>query len=239
MNVLTFPSAVEASQQLARRIKEEVDKSETYHIALSGGVSAVSLYQALSSESIDWKKVHFYFAYEFVDGPKKGYNATLAKVHLFDRIPLPPSQIHIIEPTGISPEDVAAAYTETLKTFVSFVDGFPRFNMVLLDLYEDGHTLGLYPGDIHLYDHPSAYHANGVKNAPESHLVTLGFEALGTAKSLVFYSFGQHMKYVVGNMINLMPEAKEYPANYVTALYPWTFLYCDEEAMREKSYAIY
>ena len=47
------------------------------------------------------------------------------------------------------------------------------------------------------------------------------------------------MRHAVGHIINLLPEAKAYPANFLAAKIPWVHLFADDQAMREKSYAIY
>lgn len=239
MNIMTYPTADVASQKLAERIKHEVDSNEAYYLALSGGVNAPILYRALVEADIDWKKVYVFFAFEVASGVQKGFNYKIAKAHLFDKVPLNPDHVY---PINIDEdEDVEAIkerYIQIVSDVVPTLDGHHRFNMVLLEMHDDGQVVGLHPGDEEHYDNKAPYLVNK-RPQDEANVITIGFEALGAAKSLVFYAFGEKLRFMVGNIINLMPEAKLYPANYLIALYPWAYIYADGEAMREKSYAIY
>lgn len=238
MNKLTYPTPEIAAKQLAERIKKEVECSDSYHLALSGGMAAPIVYRALSESDIDWEKVHIYFAYEFFTGAQKGFNYMLAKAHLFDKVALPHENIHPIELDGKETHEAAIQYSNKIADTVPTIGKYHRFNMVLLEMHADGHTVGIYPNNEELYTDVAPYMANKRPDTDDE-VVTIGFEALGTAKGLAFYAFGGDVRFVVGNIINLMAEAKDYPANYLSALYPWIYLYADAEAMREKSYSIY
>lgn len=238
MNILTYPTIEETTKKLAERIKQEVDKSEVYHIALSGTATAPLLYKALCEEDLDWQKIHFFFAMEQFGGKQRGFHYRLAKAHLFDKAPIAPDHIHPINVEAPDAETAKTSYIEEVAHWVPSVDGHFRFDIVLIEMYDDGRALGFHPGDETHYSHEDAYL---VKDRPmdKEELITLGCEALGSAKSIAFYALGEELRYVVGNIVNLMPEAKLYPANYIASLYPWSYLYSDDEAMREKSYAIY
>ncbi|KXB34456.1 hypothetical protein HMPREF1869_01188 [Bacteroidales bacterium KA00251] len=238
MNILTYPSAEETAKKLAERIKKEIDGSQAYYIALSGTKKAALLYRALSEEDIDWKKVHFFFSMDLFSGKQKGLHQRLAKAHLFDKAPIDPDHIHPINLEAKDAETAKHEYIDEVSRFVPSLGGHFRFDMVLVEMYDDGQALGFHPGDEELYSHEAAYLT---KRRPmdNEELVTLGCEALGSAKSIVFYALGEELRFMVGNIVNLMPPAKLYPANYLLSLYPWSYLYSDSEAMREKSYAIY
>lgn len=239
MNILTYPSAEQTAKEIASRIQKEIDSCPNeYHLVISGGINAPILYKALSDSAIDWSKVHVYFAFEYIKGPRKGFNFTLAKGHLFDKVALAPEHIHpIIVPNG-EETNIAESYSELVCKLVPSVNNHPRFNALLLEMHDDGRIAGYLPGDEDLYHAQEAYIINDKKSTEEAY-VTLTCEAMGSSKSIIYYAFGERVRYVVGNMINLMSEAKLYPANYVQALYPWVYLYSDKDAMREKTYSIY
>lgn len=238
MNIMTYPTLEVATKKLAERIKQEVDKNELYTIALTGGLNAPKLYQALAEEEIDWAKVHIFFAHEVLTGPQKGFNYQLAKGHLFDKAPIDPSHIHPLPLDLDDSEAIREQYTELVTQIVPTLGNHHRFNIVLLEMHDDGHVAGYYPGDEEFYHDESAYL---VKPRPQDKQLemTLGCEAMGAAKSLVFYAFSEKLRFVVGDIVNLMPQAKLYPSNYLMALFPWSYIYTDGDAMREKSYAIY
>lgn len=237
---MTYPTVEVATKKIAERIKHEVDSNEAYYIALTGGLQAPLLYRALAEEDIAWEKVHIFFACEILSGPQKGFNYQLAKHHLFDKAPIHPGNIHPISVEGNESDlqTVKDAYIDEVSALVPTIGGHHRFNMVLLEMSEDGGAAGFYRGDEELYSEKDPYLQ---KNRPQDNenLLTISCEALGTAKSLLFYAFGDSLRFMLGNIINLMPEAKLYPANYLLALYPWAYIYADSQAMREKSYAIY
>lgn len=238
MNIMTYPTAEVTTKMLAERIKAEVDKNDSYYIALSGGINAPILYRALSESEIDWKKVHIFFAQEYLTGPQKGFHTMLAKAHLFDKTAIAPDHIHEVPLYLEDTKAITEAYSQEIASMVPILEGHPRFNIVLIEMFDDGRALGFYPGDEEHYTNESPYL---LKQRPEDgvEVLTLGCEALESVKSIIFYAFGDKLRFVVGNIVNLMAEAKLYPTNYLLSRYPWGYIYADGEAMREKSYAIY
>ena len=53
MNTISYPSAEATAKKLAERIQQEVEKSEVYYLALTGGFPAIPLYQALANTPTD------------------------------------------------------------------------------------------------------------------------------------------------------------------------------------------
>lgn len=237
MNIISYPSPEETARQLAAFIADKVSKSDTYNIALTGGSSAPILYDALAASEIDWFKVHLFFACEVLTGAQRGAHYEQAHRHLISKVPLRDEQVHAFPLDAANSEEAARHYAEETASVVPHLDGLPRFDLVLLALGEDGHIAGLFPGQEELYHEEGVFLSN---TTPEEQAVcTLSLKALGEAKSIVLYAFGSEVRFVIGNMVNLMPQAKAYPANMLTALHPWSILYADADAMREKSYAIY
>lgn len=237
MNNISYSTTEETALKLAERITQEVQKSEVYHLALSGGIDAVPIYKALTIAPIEWEKVHIYFTYEFVQGGKAGFNYTLAQGHLFNKINIPEKNIHRIIPNTDSEKEVRRYLNEEL-VLLPKVDGKPRFDFALIEMGENGHTVGIHPGQEELFWSEEFYISNTIPNS-EDNVVTTTFSMLEVSKTVAFYAFGGKSRFIIGNIVNLMPEAKAYPANYLSALCPWMYLYADAESMSEKSYSIY
>lgn len=237
MNILAYNTPEETAKQLAKKIASEVSQRATYHLALSGGSDTIPLYGALVAADIDWRKVHLYFVYEAVNGPEEGKNAAFAQTYLLDKIPLPEGHFHPIE-GAVDPACLAASYAKHVEAIVPHLQGSPRFDMVLLEMHEDGHTAAIFPGQEALFHEEEAFIA--LKHPQQmQHYVTMSMKALENAKTIIFYSFDDATRFVIGNIVNLMAEAKNYPANYLAALCPWATLYTTEHVMREKTYTIY
>lgn len=238
MNILSYPSPKEVAQKLAERIAEEVEKKPVYHLAITGGEDAPMVYQALAAANINWQKVRLYFVSEVISGRQAGINYDVARHHLITKVPIREEQVYRIPIDADSAAQAAQSYQQQVTGEVPLLNGYPLFDAVLLALHEDGHVAEIHPGQEELYYKEDVYLVN---KRPESgeETVTLSFQALSEVKKIFLYAFGDDIRFVIGNMVNLMPEAKAYPANVLTALNPWSTLYADAAAMREKSYAIY
>ncbi len=237
MNTISYPSAEATAQKLAERIQQEVEKSEIYYLALTGEVTAIPLYQALAQASIDWNKVQVYYASEIVSGAKKGFHHTLAQAHLWDKVNIPTSHIHPIR-TEVAADAEARRYAQEIMDTLPKVSGVPRFDLVLMDMTSDGHVAGIFSGQHELFLEESLTLTNNHPSSGDEY-ISLSIPTIESAKSLALYAFGGEARFAIGDIINLLPEAKAYPANFIASRCPWIYLYADAESMREKSYSIY
>ena len=110
------------------------------------------LYGLLASEfrsRIPWAHVHVFWGDErYVPPEDPRSNYRMAKETLLNHVPCPPANIHPM-PTHFPSADVAARdYERTLRNH--FVDEWPRFDLVLLGIGDDGHTASLFPGSLAL-----------------------------------------------------------------------------------------
>ena len=121
----------------------------TFRIALSGGSTPRLLFGELSTRSIDWSKVQFYWIDErFVPPDHPDSNLRMARETLLTRIKVAPNQIHPM-PTDGDPDAAAHRYEAELKKDygAEALDlRRPLFDFVLLGLGGDGHICSLLPG---------------------------------------------------------------------------------------------
>ncbi len=118
--------------------------------ALSGGSTPNHLYQLLAGEpyrsQIDWAGVHVFWGDERcvpVDDP--GNNYYQAQQALLDHVDIPADNIHRVL-SNLEPASAALDYAQTLKNFSAPPLEWPRFDLVLLGMGDDGHTASLFPG---------------------------------------------------------------------------------------------
>jgi 6-phosphogluconolactonase len=137
-----------AAKFIAGHIAATLKKGSRYTIALSGGSTPKRLHQILAQspykEQIDWSKLHVFWGDErAVPFKDDRNNAKMAYDTLLDFVPIPADQIHVMR-TDISPEQSAAEYEKILHQY--FDNTVTSFDLVLLGMGDDGHTLSLFPG---------------------------------------------------------------------------------------------
>jgi len=115
-------------------------------VALGGGSTPMALYRQLVREPIDWTRVHVFWGDERLILPEDSEsNYGQASEALLKHVPIPAENVHRVA----SELESAAAVTDyalTLKRFASPPLDWPRFDLVLLGMGEDGHTASLFPG---------------------------------------------------------------------------------------------
>jgi 6-phosphogluconolactonase len=146
------PSPALLAQHAADWITDLIEKTlatqPRFTIALSGGSTPKALHQLLAQpplrDRIDWARVHVFWGDErYVTLTDERNNARMAYDTLLDHVPVRPEHVHIMR-TDLPPAESMAAYADTLHRYF---DGQPHtFDLVLLGMGDDGHTLSLFPG---------------------------------------------------------------------------------------------
>jgi 6-phosphogluconolactonase len=155
MNLEIFKDTDKLSLALAEwitsLIEETLTRKNSFGFVLSGGNTPKKLNLLLASspyrERIDWKKIHVFWGDErAVPFEDERNNARMAFDTLLNKVDIPGYQIHIMD-TSLTPEQAAVQYRELLFEFFG-TDVLPdqTFDLVLLGMGDDGHTLSLFPG---------------------------------------------------------------------------------------------
>ena len=152
-NVFVF----DTSEQLAVAAAERfVDYEYAFHgepdrfsVALAGGNTPRRVYELLATERfkhrVEWTQVDLFFGDERCvppDHPDSNY--AMAYETLISKVPIPAKNVHRIIGEG-EPNESAKLYENQLRTFFAGA-AWPRFDLVLLGMGEDGHTASLFPG---------------------------------------------------------------------------------------------
>jgi 6-phosphogluconolactonase len=159
MELYTFDDKEIMSEQLASWIESLVQdtlkKQDLFTLVLSGGGTPKLLFEKLASDKykdkIDWKRVHIFWGDErVVPFEDDRNNAKMAYDILINHINVPPEQVHIMR-TDIEPKLAAEEYEKILH---QYFDNMPNsFDLVLLGMGDDGHTLSLFPGSPIIEEH--------------------------------------------------------------------------------------
>ena len=104
-------------------------------------------------------------------------------------------------------------YDQELREFFHLIDhDWPRFDLILLGLGDDGHTASLFPGSKALSDESSRVTANWVEKF-QTFRITLTFPVLNHAAEVVFLVSGASKAQILSEV--LRPGARKFPAQNV------------------------
>lgn len=149
----TPPLARRAAQEFVKNANDAVAKRGSFAVALAGGSTPKTLYTLLADDEefrskLPWDKMHIFFGDERHAGPEdKDSNYRMANESLISKSPLTPGQVSRIKGEYDDTEKAALEYEQVLRAYFKLKDGeLPRFDLVLLGMGEEGHTLSLFPG---------------------------------------------------------------------------------------------
>ena len=116
-------------------------------IALAGGSTPKSLYEAIATHNLPWNKIHLFWGDErYVPPEHPDSNQGMVRRSWLTRVNFPSDNIHPM-PTGAEDPnlDAEAHENELVKFFQVTAGKFPVFDIVLLGMGDDGHTASLFP----------------------------------------------------------------------------------------------
>ena len=185
---------IAAAGHLRRGIAEAIAARRACWIALAGGRTPRAVYERLAADdvpAIDWARVHVAFGDERLVPPDHAdSNYAMARAALFDRVPIPGTQIHRVDGERRDAADAAAAYAAVLtRAFAIEPAAWPVFDLVLLGVGPDGHTASLFPHSAAL-DVRDRIAAAAVAPAPPTNRVTLTYPVLDAARAVIMLVSG-------------------------------------------------
>jgi 6-phosphogluconolactonase len=197
---------------------ESLGERECMTVALSGGNTPVDIYKALARCDFPWEDIQIFQVDErFVPRDGKASNYRMIRETLLDVVSMPEKNIHVVDTTAPSPDDAAEAYEQELAGFFRLQPGrFPRFDLIMLGLGEDGHTASLFPGCPLLDDSNSL--AQAVILDDDLHdRITLTVQVINHARHIIFLIQGAPkalaLKKVVEEKDSTLPAAMINPVD--------------------------
>lgn len=145
-------AAERAAQELARALRDALERRGVAHLALAGGSTPRRAYELLAGLLPNWGAVELWYGDErCVAREDPESNHRLVVESLLEQIVGPaPLEHRILGERGA--EAAAQTYAEELRARVAratepgLPDGVPVLDVALLGLGEDGHTASLFPG---------------------------------------------------------------------------------------------
>jgi len=188
--------AKRAAQEFVQAATSAVLEHGSFTVALSGGSTPKALYSLLVSDTairaqLPWDKMQLFFGDERnVPPTHPESNFRMATETLISKSPLKPEQIHRIKGEYTDTAKAAQEYEQDIRTSFKLGTGqFPRIDLVLLGLGNDGHTASLFPGTKALRETQRIVTSNWVGKL-FTNRVTLTAPAINAAALVVFLVAG-------------------------------------------------
>ncbi|HEY0097333.1 MAG TPA: 6-phosphogluconolactonase [Pyrinomonadaceae bacterium] len=195
-NLQIFADATGVARAAALRFieiaRESTQARGRFSVALAGGSTPKRVYEMLAGEELsrelDWSQVHIFFGDERTVPPDDAEsNYRMANEALLARVPLPEQNIHRMRGEGDAVAN-ARLYEDELRGFFDGED-WPRFDLVMLGMGDDGHTASLFPETRALDVQAAWVTANWVEKF-DTFRVTLTVPAINHARHVLFIVTG-------------------------------------------------
>ena len=190
--------ACAAADEFVRLADEAIADRGRFSAALAGGSTPKDLYHLLTTEDyrdeLDWAQVHLFWGDERNVPPgHHDSNYGMVRQALLEHIAIPEANVHRMRGEN-DPLEAATEYHDQLERFFHPVlAGLPVFDLVLLGMGSDGHTVSLFPGDPAL-EEAQRWVAAVEHTRPPPPLVrrlTLTLPVINAARNVIFLVTGE------------------------------------------------
>lgn len=207
-----------AAEIFIRASIDAIEARGRFLVALSGGSTPTGLYRTLASEAyrnqINWQKTFVFWGDERCVPPNdEGSNYYQADEAMLSHIPIPHENILRVKGELI-PYEAANAYAQTLKEFAGPELEWPRFDLVLLGMGEDGHTASLFPGSQLEVASPTLAVTADYQGRPAAR-VTLTPTVFNSARRIVFLVTGKSKAFTLSQVISGNSTPEQLPAQRI------------------------
>lgn len=178
--------------------QKEIAGKGKFTVVLTGGSSPAGIYKLLASEAyknkIDWSKVYVFWGDErWVPLNDDLSNAKMSYTTLLNHVPVPRENIFEMYKDGVTPEEYAATYEQTIRKILG-EEG--KFDLILLGMGDDGHTASLFPGEAVLEEQTKWVDAYYL--APQKmYRITLTAPLINKASKIIVVAFGEKKIYAL------------------------------------------
>jgi 6-phosphogluconolactonase len=150
-----------AAQEFVQAAAAAVRAKGSFNVSLAGGSTPKALYSLLVNDptlrsQVPWDKIHLFFGDErHVPPDHPDSNFRMATEAMISKSPLKPDQVTRIKGEYPDADQAAFEYERALREYFKLKNGeYPRFDLLLAGMGNEGHTLSLFPGT-------KALHADG------------------------------------------------------------------------------
>ncbi len=235
----------ELSEHLAHWMVELICKTlstkERFSIVLTGGSTPKKLYEILASDEyknkIDWSRANVFIGDErFVPFDDDRNNAKMIRETLLDKVAVNPAHVHFMQTENMSPETAANAYEEILRYYFGQrlkVNGQQAFDLVLLGMGDDAHTLSLFPGKAEAINEQTRWCTYLWLEQQNMHRITLTAPVVNASKYVAFLISGSNKATALSNVLHKKYDPLTYPSQIIKPVTGELHWFTDEAAMND------
>jgi 6-phosphogluconolactonase len=217
---------------IADLIREALRQKPSFSLLLSGGNTPKELYRTLAGGRYDisWESVNVYFADErAVPFGDERNNGSMAYELLLKSCGIPASQIHFID-TNIRREESAAQYEKLLRNY--FSDHSFTFDLALLGIGNDGHTLSLFPGQKQVHEE-NKWVVTAEAPEPPVERISLTRGIVNLSKCIAFFVAGKSKAAILDKVIRGRYDPDLYPVQVIKNNPENIHLFADRDAIEQ------
>lgn len=234
-----YKDAEALSEGFTSFLMSEMEERDGLSISLSGGSTPKALFEHWSanySKSIDWQRISFFWGDERCVPPGDSMsNYGMTKRLLFDKVEkIDKSKIYRIHGED-NIQDEIGRYESLMNRHLPKENGIPCFDIMMLGMGDDGHTVSIFPNRIDLWDN-----ANNCVQAehPETGMkrISLTGRVVNNAANIAFLVTGKNKAEKVRQIIERRESFMNiYPAARVNPVHGNLYWFLDEEAAGQLS----
>jgi len=222
------------AEWICDQAKATLQLRQYFSIVLSGGSTPKILYEKLASEKyknqIDWNRVHVFWGDErVVPFSDERNNAKMAFDTLLNHVDIPKEQVHIMR-TDIEPNIAAKEYAEMLRSFFQNKDF--TFDLVLLGMGDDGHTLSLFPHSLILQDQSEPVKAV-YNEQQEMYRITLMPGIVNKSREIAFMVDGEKKAATLQKVLEGPYQPSVFPSQLISPQKGELHWFLDKEAAKD------
>jgi len=210
-------------------------ENRTCNIALSGGNTPLLIFEFLARKQRTWINLHFLHIYwsdeRCVAPDSKDSNYGNIWKSIIRYIDIPEENIHRIRGED-DPLLESKRYSDTLRNHIPIENGFPRFDLMLLGIGEDGHTASIFPNAMEMLNSDNSCYV-AIHPQTKQNRITLSLRLINNSKKILFMVTGKSKSDVIHAIAKNKKEVVNYPAAYVKPKNGELFWYLDSEASRK------
>ena len=208
---------------------------EELYIALSGGSTPKIIFQTLAEkykEKIDWNKIQIFWGDERCVPPESDEsNFGMTKKYLLDYIDIPQKNVHPVDGSN-NPEKEVIRYSNEIKKNVPIKSGFPKFDLVILGIGEDGHTASIFPDQMNLLTSEKICEV-AIHPGSGQKRITLSGKVIDNAEKIIFLITGDSKANIVKQIFERDDlKKKKYPAANIKPVNGELKFFLDENASK-------
>jgi 6-phosphogluconolactonase len=159
-------------------------------------------------------------------------NARMAFDTLLNKVDIPRNQIHIMD-TSLSPEQAALQYAKLLQEYFG-TTALPvqTFDLVLLGMGDDGHTLSLFPGQPVIKEE-NLWTGSLFLKAQDMYRITLTKNIVNHSNHIVFLVSGKEKAQALREVLEGERNPDKYPSQVIVPTQGELHFFMDEAAAAE------